>query len=147
MGVVGPGGGPSPEEIAASLSPEVREAMDAVEVAAEWVERAFGSMLDAHHQMGRAHLLLLEAADAMEAVGRADHAERIRQVAASDVMPGRWTYRMVDEFRAMLLEPVRAMEEGVRSDVTGGIRHVYEMDLRRRTIEHGAAEAVDGAGA
>ncbi|MEQ8835162.1 MAG: hypothetical protein RIB67_12060 [Miltoncostaeaceae bacterium] len=139
-------GRPSPEEVAAGLPPEVREAMDAVEVACEWVERAFGSLLDAHHRTGRAQILLLEAADAMEAVGQDAHAARIREVAARDVLPGRWTYRMVDEFRAMMIEPVRAMEEAIRSDVTGGVRHVHEMDMRRRTREHGAAEAAEGAG-
>lgn len=146
MGSAGRDGGPSPEDVAAGLTAEVREAMDAVEVACEWVERAFGSLLDAHHRTGRAQILLLEAADAMESLGRADHAARIREVAARDVLPGRWTYRMVDEYRSLLIEPVRAMEEDVRADMTGGLRHVHEIDLRRRTGEHGAAEAAEGAG-
>lgn len=114
-----------------------------VEVAAEWVERGFGALLDAHHDIGHAQLLLLDAAHALEEAGHADLAARAREeVAARDAVAGRWTYQMVDECRAHLLEPVRAFDEGVRERLSGGVRHRYEARQKRRDAGRDARTSV-----
>jgi hypothetical protein len=102
-----------------------------VEVATEWIERAFGAQLDAHHHVGHAQLMLLEAAEALEGAGRPDLAGRAREVAARDVADGRWTYQLVDEFRAHMLAPARALDAEVRSRLTGGVRHRFEARQKR----------------
>ncbi|HTI35045.1 MAG TPA: hypothetical protein VL422_15320 [Miltoncostaea sp.] len=110
------------------------EAAHQVEVATEWIERSFGALLDAHHAAGHGQEMLLEAADKLAEAGRADLAELVRSGAASrDAAAGRWTYQVVDEFRSHLLEPVRRVEERVRDELTGGVRHRHEARMKRDT--------------
>jgi hypothetical protein len=104
-----------------------------VEVAAEWVERAFGALLDAHHRTGHAQGLLLEAADALAGAGHETLARDTRAVAALDAVHGRWTYQMVDEYRSHLLGPLRALDAGVRAEITGGVRHCHEARQKATT--------------
>lgn len=122
-----------PAEVAAGVPAPRLRAAHQVEVAAEWVERAFGALLDAHHETGHAQGLLLEAADALAQAGLGELAARTRDVAALDAVHGRWTYQMVDEYRSHLLGPVRALDAAVRDAVTGGVRHCSEADRKRRT--------------
>ena len=104
-----------PAEAADRADDDAIEAAHLVEVATEWVERAFGRLLDAHHDVGHAQLMLLEAADALERAGHPELARRAREeVAPLDVIAGRWTYQIVDEFRDHMLSPVRAFDEDVR---------------------------------
>lgn len=127
---------------ARTVADDALRAVHQVEVAAEWVERAFGALLDAHHETGHAQGLLLDAADALEAAGLAPLAERTRAVAALDAVHGRWTYQVVDEYRSHLLAPVRALDETVRAEVTGGVRHCFEADQKRRTPGRRSGTAV-----
>ncbi len=123
-----------PAEVAAGVPPPRLRAVHQVEVAAEWVERAFGALLDAHHETGHAQGLLLDAADALEEAGLGELAGRTRRVAALDAVHGRWTYQMVDEFRSHMLGPVRALDEAVREAVTRGVRHCHEADQKKHTV-------------
>ena len=128
-----------PAERAAGVPEPSLEAAHQVEVAAEWVERAFGSLLDAHHETGHAQELLLEAADALAAAGHEALAREARAVAALDAVHGRWTYQMVDEYRSHLLGPLRALDAGVRAEITGGARHCRE--ARQKAATPGATPA------
>jgi hypothetical protein len=105
-----------------------------LEVATEWIERSFGALLDAHHAAGHGQEMLLEAADLLDEAGHGELAALVRSDAAcKDAAAGRWTYQIVDEFRSHLLEPVRRVEERVRADLTGGVRHRYEARMKRDT--------------
>ena len=120
------------------------DAAHQVEVATEWVERAFGALLDAHHEVGHAQILLTEAADALEEAGHADLAERARtEVAPRDAVAGRWTYQMIDEFRLHLLEPARAFDEEVRQRLAAGVRHRFEASQKRDDAGPRATTAVE----
>lgn len=110
------------------------DAVHQVEVAVEWIERGFGSLLDAHHRIGHAQGMLEEAADALRAAGHTELADRtLLGVAPLDAVAGRWTYQVVDEFRAHLLEPARALDEEVRRRLAGGVRHRVEARRKRDT--------------
>lgn len=110
------------------------EAAHRLEVATEWIERSFGALLDAHHAAGHGQDMLLEAAGMLDDAGRADLAELVRSGAACrDAAAGRWTYQIVDEFRSHLLEPARRVEEQVRGELTGGVRHRHEARMKRDT--------------
>ena len=133
-----------PAEAADRADDDAIEAAQLVEVATEWVERAFGRLLDAHHDVGHAQLMLLEAADALERAGHADLARRAREeVAPLDVIAGRWTYQIVDEFRDHMLSPVRAFDEEVRRRLAGGVRHRFEARQKRGIAGPAARTAVD----
>lgn len=114
-----------------------------VEVAAEWFERAFGALLDAHHAVGHGQLMLLQAADALRDAGHPVLAERARrEVAPRDVVDGRWTYQLVDEFRAHMLGPVRTFDDEVRARLAGGVRHRFEARQKREIAGPGARTSV-----
>lgn len=125
-----------PAERASRVARPSLEAVHEVEVATEWIERAFGALLDAHHRTGHAQELLLGAADALAEAGHDALAHDARAVAALDAVHGRWTYQMVDEYRSHLLGPVRALDAGVRAEITGGVRHCHE--ARQKALTPGA---------
>ncbi len=88
--------------------------------------------------------MLLEAADALDRAGHPELARRAREeVAPLDVIAGRWTYQVVDEFRDHMLSPVRAFDEEVRRRLAGGVRHRFEARQKRGIAGPGARTAVD----
>lgn len=120
------------------------EAVHQVEVAVEWIERAFGALLDAHHQVGHAQGLMLEAAAALREAGHGALGDRAEnEVAPLDAAAGRWTYQVVDEFRAHLLEPARAFEEEVRDRLADGVRHRLEARQKQRIAGRRSPTAVE----
>ena len=107
------------------------EAAGTVGEALEYVERARGRLYDLHQLIGRADLLLQEAADSLDEAGRAELAERIRtEVVGLNVLQGRWTFQMVEEFDDGYWTAVREVEKAVRDELTGGLRHVHEAEMK-----------------
>jgi hypothetical protein len=104
--------------------------------ALEWVERARGHLYEFHQLMGHADEVFGEAADRLAAAGHAVHADLVRtEVVGRNVVHGRWTFQVVEEFDDGYYRPVAAVEERVRGDLMAGRRHVYEAELKdaRRT--------------
>lgn len=119
------------------------QAAHRLEVAVEWVERAHGALLDFHHHMGHSQEMMLQAAAALAEAGETELGDRLREkIAPLDAIPGRWTYQIVDEFRAWFLEPVRAFEAEVRGTVNGGVRHRFEARLKRDQTGEGGTTHV-----
>lgn len=111
-------------------------ATEALTEAREWVEWARGRLYDFHQMIGRADALFGEAADSLERAGHTEEAERIRAEAVGcNVLPGRWTFQVVDEFDDLYYATVTRLETGVRERLLDGRRHVYESELKdqRRT--------------
>jgi hypothetical protein len=123
---------------------EAVSAAGKVSEALEWVERARGRLYDFHQLIGRADFLLGDAADALDAAGHRDLAERLRrELVGRNVLDGRWTFQIVEEFDDGYWQALRDAERDVRAALTDGRRHVYEAELkeRRRTCGHRAHEA------
>ncbi len=120
------------------------EAVGKVTEAFEWIERARGRLYDFHQLVGHADGLLGEAADALDAAGHAKQARTVRdEVVGRNVLEGRWTFQVVDEFDDRYWEPFRAVEREIREDLTDGRRHVFEAEMKegRRTRGHPAHTA------
>jgi hypothetical protein len=101
--------------------------------ALEWVERARGRLYDFHQMMGRADLLFGEAAGALADAGRDDLAALVdEQVVGRNVLDGRWTFQIVEEFEDCYYEPVKDAERAVRDRLVGGRRHVFEAEMKER---------------
>jgi hypothetical protein len=121
-------------------SDELVEAVGKASEALEWVERARGRLFDFHQMMGRADLLLGQAADALAEAGAADAADRLRtEMVGRNVVDGRWTFQLVEEFDDLYWEPCRAAERRVRDDLLDGRRHVYESEMKDRRRTDGRA--------
>lgn len=114
-------------------SDETVAAVGKVTEALEWVERARGRLYDFHQLMGHADLLLGEAADALDEAGHPAEAEALRErMVGRNVLDGRWTFQIVEEFDDLYWSPARASEEQVRGALLGGRRHVFESEMKDR---------------
>ena len=113
------------------------EAVGRVTEALERVERARGRLYDFHQLIGGADAQVGEAADALEAAGYTAEAERLRtDIVGRNVLEGRWTFQVIEEFDRVYYEPLRAAEQAVRALVAGR-PHVYEAELKAQRITPG----------
>jgi len=117
--------------------------------AVETVERARGALYTFHQLMGHADLQLGEAVDQLRAAGHQDIANRLEtEVVGRNVVSGRWTFQVVEEFDDDYWSVVRAEEKAVRDALMAGVRHVYEAEMKadRRTPGKSGHEAVPANG-
>lgn len=115
------------------------EAAGRLSEALEWIERARGRLYDFHQMSGRADLIMGDAADLLEAAGHRQWAEAVREeLVGRNVIEGRWTFQIVEEYDATYWSAVRAMVAAVEADLVGGRAHVYESEMkeRRRSAGH-----------
>jgi len=113
-------------------------AVGKVSEALEWVERARGRLYDLHQMIGRADLLMGEAVEALQAAGHAEEARMLeREIVGRNVLHGRWTFQVVEEFNQTYYQPVLAAEEQIRVQLMAGRRHVFESEMKERRRTHG----------
>ncbi|HEX9992330.1 MAG TPA: hypothetical protein VGB14_05325 [Acidimicrobiales bacterium] len=106
--------------------------------ALEWVERARGRLYDFHQMMGRADFLVDDAADLLEKAGHAEDADRLRTtLVGRNVLDGRWTFQIIEEFDDGYWSPFREEERRVREALVGGRRHLFESEMKERRRTHG----------
>lgn len=48
-----------------------------------------------------------------------------------NVLPGRWTFQMVEEFEDGYYATARGLNQDVMDELAGGRRHVYEAEMKR----------------
>jgi hypothetical protein len=120
-------------EDAAAAGDDVIEAVGRASEALEYVERARGHLYSFHQLMGRADLLFGEAADLLAEAGEQDCARSIDdEVVGRNVLDGRWTFQIVDEFDDLYHRPVASAVAELERSFQGGRRHVYEARLKER---------------
>lgn len=125
-------------------SDETVEAVGKVSEALEYVERARGHLYSFHQLMGHADLLLGEAADALRDAGHTEIADRlIEDMVGRNVIRGRWTFQVVEEFDDDYWSRLRDHERRVRDELMDGRRHVFEAEMKedRRTKGRDGHEA------
>jgi hypothetical protein len=103
------------------------EAVGAVSEALECVERARGDLYSFHQLMGHADLLLGEACDKLREAGHTAVADRLEaEVVGRNVLYGRWTFQIVEDFDDNYWSVFRDHERRVRDELQQGHRHVFE---------------------
>ena len=121
--------GRSPE----GVSDETVEAAGSVSEALEYVERARGHLYSFHQLMGHADLLLGEACDKLRAAGHGAIADRLEEeLVGHNVLHGRWTFQVVEEFDDTYWSLFRDHERRVREELQQGFRHVFEAEMKER---------------
>jgi hypothetical protein len=121
----------------AGVSDATVEATGKVGEAMEWIERARGRLYDFHQMMGRGDLLFGEAVELLRAAGHDDEADELeRDIVGRNVLEGRWTFQIIEEFDLGYYEPCRAASRRV-DDLVGGHRHVYESEMKEARRTHG----------
>jgi hypothetical protein len=124
------------ERRADGISDDTVEAVGKVSEALEYVERARGHLYDFHQLMGHADLLLGEACDKLRDAGHDGVAERLEtDMVGRNVLFGRWTFQVVEEFDDVYWSVFREHERAVRDELQHGARHVFEAEMKeqRRT--------------
>ena len=123
------------------------EAVGRLTEALETVERARGHLYSFHQLTGEADFKLGDAADLLRAAGHAALADRLdREIVGRNVIGGRWTFQVMEEYDDSYWSAVRAAEREVREALVGGRRHLAEAELkeRRRTPGHPDHTAAPG---
>jgi hypothetical protein len=118
------------------FDPAVVEAIGKASEALEYVERARGHLYSFHQLMGHADLVFGDAVDLLTKAGLDDDGERIAdEIVGRNVLEGRWTFQVVDEFDDLYYSAVRDTVRRLEADHLSGRRHVYESNLKdqRRT--------------
>ena len=114
------------------------EAVGAVSEALECVERARGDLYSFHQLIGHADLLLGEACDKLRAAGHDVVADRLEtEIIGRNVLYGRWTFQIVEDFDENYWSVFRDQERRVRDELQQGRRHVFEAQMKERRRSHG----------
>lgn len=107
-------------------------AVSDVRRALEHANRAYGALLEFHHEIGRTMERLEESADALEAAGYDEFADEIREHHLSaGVVEDRWSYEVVADFETGFLADVDDFEGCVREELADGERYVAARRLKR----------------
>jgi hypothetical protein len=108
--------------------------------ALETVERARGHLYSVHQLTGHADLMLDEAVDGLRKAGHDALAAAIEtDLVGRNVIEGRWTFQIVEEYDDGYYATFKALEARARDELAGGRRHLYEAEMRERRRTPGAA--------
>jgi hypothetical protein len=114
------------------------EAVGRLTEALETVERARGHLYSFHQLTGEADFKVGDAVDQLRAAGHAEIADRIeREIVGRNVLPGRWTFQVVEEYDDVYWSAVRAAEQAVRDELVDGRRHLAEAKMKEQRRTHG----------
>lgn len=120
----------------AGTSDATVEAVGRLSEAFEAVEDARGELYAFHRKIGRADLILGDACSKLRDAGHGALADRIEtELVGRNVLQGRWTFQVMEEFDDGYYAAFREHEERVREELMGGRRHVFEAEMKqdRRT--------------
>jgi len=106
--------------------------------ALEYVERARGHLYSFHQLIGHADLLLGKACDELRTAGHGAIADRLEtELVGRNVLHGRWTFQVVEEFDDGYWTEFRDHEHRVRDELQQGERHVFEAEMKEQRRTHG----------
>lgn len=104
----------------------------------ERIERARGALYEFHQLMGGADAMLDDVVDLLRKDGRPEWAERIEtELLGRNVLEGRWSFQVVEEFDDTYYGPLRDTERALREDLVAGRRHVFEAEMKQARRTHG----------
>ena len=117
----------------AGVDDAVVEALGKASEGFEYLVRARGHLYSLHQLIGRADFLFEEAADLLDDAALGDDAQQLRRdVVGRNVLDGRWTFQIVEEFDDLFYRPIRDALSALEHQHLDGQRHVYESELKDR---------------
>lgn len=120
------------------------EALGKLSEALETCERARGHLYSFHQLTGSADIQLGEAVESLRAAGHPGVADRLEaELIGRNVLAGRWTFQLVEEYDDTYWSVFRALEKQARDELAAGRRHLYEARLKQseRTADRRHHEA------
>jgi hypothetical protein len=105
--------------------------------ALEVVEHARGLLYGFHRLCGTADLTLQEAVGMLRDAGQAALADDIAQtLVGRDIIPGRWSFQLVEAYDTGYWKVFRDVEEHARAEIGIPVRPVFEAEMKERE-QHG----------
>lgn len=114
------------------------EAVGLVTEALEATERARGHLYSFHQLTGTADLKLGEAVEKLREAGHDQVADEVeREIVGRNVIPGHWTFQIMEAYDDTYWGPFREMERDVRERLVAGRRHLHEASMKEQRRTHG----------
>jgi hypothetical protein len=124
----------------AGITDEQVDADGKVSAAFEVIEHARGLLYGFHRMSGQADLALQEAVAALRLAGQDELAAEIDEVLVGrDIIPGHWSFQIVEAYDEHYYHVFRAVTEKVRLHLAGGAPHVFEAEMKAREQTSGSA--------
>ncbi len=123
------------------------EALGKLSEALETCERARGHLYSFHQLTGSADIQLGEALTSLREAGHDAVADRLEtELVGRNVLAGRWTFQIVEEYDDTYWSTFRELEKHARDELAGGRRHLFEARLKQdeRTAGRRHHEAIPG---
>jgi hypothetical protein len=109
------------------------EALGKLSEALEVVERVRGHLYSVHQLTGTADFMLDDAVELFRRAGHGAMADRIQcELIGRNVIPGHWTFQIVEEYDDGYYAEFRAIEKAARDEFAEGKRHLYEAELKEK---------------
>ncbi len=113
-------------------------ALGRVSEAWEYTARARGHLYAFHQLTGSADRILHDAVDMLREAGHAEAAQALKsEVAGRNVIPGHWTFQIVEAYDRTYYQPFADAEQRLRDDLADGRRHLYEAEMKQRLRTRG----------
>jgi hypothetical protein len=114
------------------------EALGEISEALEAVERARGHLYSFHQLTGTADQTLQQGVDGLREAGHVELAAEIEQeLVGRNVLPGMWTFQIVEAYDDGYWSLFRTYERKARELLAGGRRHLYEAEMKERERTRG----------
>ncbi|TDC77943.1 hypothetical protein E1193_21570 [Micromonospora sp. KC606] len=109
------------------------EALGELSKALETIHRVRGHLYSAHQLVGGADLTLDRVVKLMREAGHDQVADRVeRELLGRNVLPGRWTFQIMEEFDDGYYAAFQEIERDAREKLAGGRRHIHEAEMKQR---------------
>lgn len=109
------------------------QALGKLSEALETLERVRGHLYSLHQLTGTADFQLDQAVSLFMQAGHPKVAQRIqRELIGRNVIPGHWTYQIVEAFDEGYYSNFRTVEKDARDELAQGRRHLYEARLKQQ---------------
>ncbi|SES35441.1 hypothetical protein SAMN05216188_1386 [Lentzea xinjiangensis] len=126
------------------MDDKTTEALGKLSKALETTERARGHLYEFHQLTGTADLMLDEVISLLREAGHHEHADRVqRELLGRNVLPGKWTFEIVEQYDDTYYDVFRDVERAARTDLAGGRRHELEARMKRERQRLSAAAYAD----
>ncbi|MCC5948623.1 MAG: hypothetical protein JJT89_09230 [Nitriliruptoraceae bacterium] len=117
------------------------DAVGKISEAFELLQRARGSLYTFHQQMGWVDETLGDGIEMLEGAGHGELAQELRRRwLGRNVVPGMWTFQVVEAFEDTYHEVAIDLNRRVRDELVGGRRHVQEAEHKRERRQDGPSD-------
>ena len=101
--------------------------------AVECIERARGVLYDFHQSAATPICSSPMLSTLLDEAGHHGWAECVRdELLGRDVIPGRWTFQIVEDYDATYWECARSIRSRLEADLMQGRTHVHEAEMKQR---------------